>query len=27
VSKCLNYGTGGYTTAIEKLTKDEEKWI
>jgi TrpR-related protein YerC/YecD len=25
VSKCLNYGTGGYATAIEKLTKDEEK--
>jgi TrpR-related protein YerC/YecD len=25
VSKCLNYGTGGYATAIEKLKKDEEE--
>ena len=24
VSKCLNYGSGGYKTAIEKLSKAEE---
>lgn len=24
VSKCLNYGTGGYAAAIEKLRKEEE---
>jgi TrpR-related protein YerC/YecD len=23
VSKCLNYGSGGYNTAIEKLQKGE----
>ena len=25
VSKCLNYGSGGYRTAIEKLKASEEK--
>ncbi len=25
VSKCLNYGSGGYRKAIEKLKKEEEK--
>lgn len=25
VSKCLNYGTGGYKTAIERLKASEEK--
>ena len=24
VSKCLNYGSGGYRTAIQKLQKEEE---
>ena len=25
VSKCLNYGTGGYRTAIDRLNQQEEK--
>jgi len=25
VSKCLNYGTGGYRTVIEKLEAEEER--
>lgn len=25
VSRCLNYGTGGYRTAIERLKTEEEK--
>ncbi len=25
VSKCLNYGTGGYRTALSKLSGEEEK--
>ena len=25
VSKCLNYGTGGYRTAIDRLKQQEEK--
>lgn len=25
VSKCLNYGSGGYRKTIEKLNKEEEK--
>ncbi|MDO4748947.1 MAG: YerC/YecD family TrpR-related protein [Eubacteriales bacterium] len=25
VSKCLNYGSGGYKTAIERLNKSEDK--
>ncbi len=25
VSRCLNYGNGGYKTAIERMAKDENK--